>query len=98
MTTSQEKHPENAAQDESWAHVMGLAASIAMELEIPAFTVTDLMKLAPGSVLNTRWPTNRDLPLRVNGKLLAWAEFETTGENVGVRVTEFAWEQAIASQ
>lgn len=83
---------------DAWATVMNLAASVAMELEVPTFTVSELMKLEAGSVLSTKWPTNRDLPLRVNGRLLAWVEFETTGENVGVRVTEFAWEQSQVSE
>lgn len=80
-------------QERSWSAVMDLVASVAMELEVPEFTVADLMKIGHGSILTTKWPTNRDLPLRINGQLLAWAEFETTGENVGVRLTEFAWEQ-----
>jgi len=83
---------------DAWGTVMNLEASVAMELEVPAFTVSELMKLGAGSVLTSKWPTNRDLPLRVNGRLLAWAEFETTGENVGARITEFAWEQSQASE
>jgi flagellar motor switch/type III secretory pathway protein FliN len=83
----------NALQEhDPWKAVANLGASLAMELDVPAFTVAELMRLGPGSVLTTRWPTNRDVPLRINGRLLAWAEFETTGNNVGVRVTEFAWE------
>ena len=82
-----------ALQTDPWTAVANLSASVTMELDVPQFTVTELMKLGPGSVLSTTWPTNRDLPLRVNGRLLGWAEFEITGNNVGVRVTEFAWEQ-----
>jgi len=85
-------------ETDTWGSVMNLEASVAMELEVPMFTVAELMKLAAGSVLTTKWPTNRDLPLRINRQLLAWAEFETTGENVGVRVTEFAWEQSQVSE
>jgi flagellar motor switch/type III secretory pathway protein FliN len=82
----------------AWGTMMELKASVAMELEVPALTVSELMKLGVGSVLTSKWPTNRDLPLRVNGHLLAWAEFETTGENVGARITEFEWEQLQASE
>jgi flagellar motor switch/type III secretory pathway protein FliN len=69
-----------------------------MELSVPDFTVAELMNLANGSVLSTKWPTNRDLPLWVNKRLLGWAEFESAGENVGVRLTEFAWEQSEMSR
>ena len=85
-------------QPDPWSTVANLHASVAMELEVPEFTVAQLMRLSPGSVLTTKWPTNRDLPLRINGRLLGWAEFEITGDNVGVRVTEFAWEQPQGSQ
>jgi len=87
--------PDNA---EAWMTAMDLEASVAMELEVPMFTVAELIKLGAGSVLTTKWPTNRDLPLRINRQLLAWAEFEAMGEYVGVRVTEFAWEQSQASE
>jgi len=66
---------------------------VAAELEVPGLTVGDVLHLAPGTVLNTRWRTNRDLPLRVNGRLLGFAEFDSAGEVMGVRLTEFTWEQ-----
>ena len=78
--------------EDSWAAVAELQAELTLELEVPAFTVGKMLDLARGAVLSTDWPTNRDLPLRVNGRLLGWAEFESTCQNVGARVTEFAWE------
>lgn len=89
---------ESTHNAEAWATVVDLVASVAMALPIPNFTVAGLMKLSAGSVLSTAWPTNRDLPLQVNGQLVAWGEFETTGDNVGIRVTEFAWEQSHISE
>ena len=70
-----------------------IPCQLSLELDIPSLCVSDLMKLAPGTILNSGWGTNRDLPLRVNGKVLAWVEFEGAEERMSVRLTEFAWEQ-----
>ena len=72
---------------------MHLACSVTTELDVPGLTVGDVLHLSAGTILNTRWRTNRDLPLRVNGRLLGFAEFDSAEETMGVRITEFAWEQ-----
>ncbi len=77
-----------------WGALVEIPCGLACELEVPKVSVADVLALGPGTVLNTEWRTNRDLPIRVNGKLLGWAEFESAGENLSVRVTEFAWEHA----
>jgi flagellar motor switch/type III secretory pathway protein FliN len=52
--------------------------------------VAGFLKLKPGSVLSTGWRLSRDVPLRINGTLIAWGEFEGTGGRLAVRVTEVA--------
>ena len=76
-----------------WGSLTQLMCSVTLELEVPSLTVGDVLHLANGTVLSTRWRTNRDLPLRVNGRLLGFAEFDSTGDAMGVRLTEFTWEQ-----
>jgi flagellar motor switch/type III secretory pathway protein FliN len=76
-----------------WGSLLFLECSVSTELRVPNLTVNDILRLQPGSVLNTEWRTNRDLPLRVNGRLLGFTEFDSAGETMGVRITEFAWEQ-----
>lgn len=75
-----------------WESVADVPCRLALVLQIPDVKVSDLLTLSAGSVLNTQWNTNRDLPLRVNDKLLGWVEFEGTGQNLKIRLTEFAWE------
>jgi len=72
---------------------MQVTCLFSAQLEIPSLTISDLLHLVPGTVLNSRWRTNRDLPVWVNGRLLGFAEFESAGEAMGVRLTEFTWEQ-----
>ena len=83
----------NESPEQAWGALIDLYCSITAELDMPGLTVEDVLHLAPGSVLNTRWRTNRDLPLRINGRLLGYAEFDSAGETMGIRLTEFKWEQ-----
>ena len=73
--------------------LVNIPCKLSLELDIPSLQVSDLMRLSPGTVLNSGWRTNQDLPLKVNGRLLAWVEFEGAGERMNVRLTEFSWEQ-----
>lgn len=73
--------------------LLGLDCTVTAELWIPSLTVDDVLRLVPGAVLNTQWQTNRDLPLRVNGRLLGFAEFDSVEDTMAVRLTEFVWEQ-----
>jgi flagellar motor switch/type III secretory pathway protein FliN len=41
-------------------------------------------------VVRTNWQAVRDVPLRVNGALIGWSEFEVVGNRLAVRVTELA--------
>lgn len=78
---------------DAWGLLAHLLCAITAEVDVPSLTVQDVLHLAPGTVLNTRWRTNRDLPLRVNGRLLGFAEFDSADETMAVRLTEFVWEQ-----
>ena len=79
--------------EDTWGPLVHLTCAITTELDVPGLTVGDVLHLVPGAILNTHWRTNRDLPLRVNGRLLGYAEFDSGDETMGVRLTEFAWEQ-----
>jgi flagellar motor switch/type III secretory pathway protein FliN len=75
---------------EMWRRAEGLPCRLAVELRVPAFTVRDLFRLNPGSVIVTDWAQSTDVPVFVNKELVGWAEFEVVGEGLAVRVTEFA--------
>jgi flagellar motor switch/type III secretory pathway protein FliN len=63
-----------------------------LSLEVPAvhFTVGDLLTLAPGSIVETACHHTSDVPLRVNGLLIGWTEFEVVGDRLAVRITDQA--------
>jgi len=73
-----------------WTRVHGLRCELAVELAVPGVKVRDLMSMRSGTVINSRWQLSADVPLRVNGELIAWSEFEVVGKKLAVRITELA--------
>ena len=67
-----------------------LLRAVNAEIPVPGFTVGDLLKLAPGAVVQTATPAGKDVPIRVNGILLGLGKFEVIGDRLAVRITEFA--------
>jgi flagellar motor switch/type III secretory pathway protein FliN len=95
-TTTREKEKENESEKESkneearWRPVAGLPCQLTVELPLPNFKVADFLAMRPGSIVATRWRLAQDVPLRINGTLIAWAEFEGGGSRLAVRLTELA--------
>ncbi|MFZ1158978.1 MAG: FliM/FliN family flagellar motor C-terminal domain-containing protein [Candidatus Sulfotelmatobacter sp.] len=73
-----------------WRPLLGLPGQLTVDLPLPDFTVADLLQMAVGSVMRTGWQVARDVPLRVNGTLIGWSEFEAVGNRLAVRLTELA--------
>ena len=53
-------------------------------------TVADLVQLERGRIIATHWTVGQDVPLRINGALIAWSEFEVVQNRLAVRLTELA--------
>ena len=77
-------------EDARWRPVLGLPCELSVELPLPGFTIADLLKLRAGSVINAQWRLGRDVPLRLNGMVIGWSEFEVMGNSLAVRLTELA--------
>lgn len=75
---------------EPWGDHVQLPMRLTVELWVPKFTVSDLMQLDLGAIVDTRWQTGVDVPLRANGQLIGWVEFEVSGEQLSVRLTRLA--------
>jgi len=72
---------------ERWKQLHWLPCRLEVQLSVPHLTVGDILRLQPQSVVETRWQQNADVPIRANGQLIAWAEFEGLDETLAVRVT-----------
>lgn len=67
-----------------------LPLTLTIEIPVPDFTVEDLLNLRVGSIVKTRYESTSDVPMQVNGKLIAWAKFEVNGDRLASRITELA--------
>jgi|SRR5579864_1374320 len=78
------------ADQTGWTKVQMLPCNVSIEVPVPGFTLKTLLGLCAASVVSTQRPTTANLPLRVNGELIAWCEFEVLGNRLSVRLTELA--------
>jgi flagellar motor switch/type III secretory pathway protein FliN len=81
---------ELQSEDPRWQPLLGLACHLTVDLPLSDFKVADFVRLRVGSILVTHWRLARDVPVRVNGTLVAWAEFEGSGKRLAIRLTELA--------
>lgn len=81
------KSPDRDAAEDMYHR---LPCTLALDLPVLRFTVRDLLALSEGSVIETSYHQSSDLPLRVNGQLVGWTEFEVVGEKLAVRLTDLS--------
>ena len=65
-----------------------LPCTLALEIPVTDFTVASLLRLAPGTLVETACHQSADLPLQVNGVLMARTEFEVVGDRLAARITD----------
>jgi flagellar motor switch/type III secretory pathway protein FliN len=78
----------SVTSSESWAHALLLLCKLSVDLPLEGFTVSDVLRLQQGAVIPAQSRVGADVPLRVNGTLLAYGEFEVAGEQLAIRLTE----------
>lgn len=79
-----------AESTRDWSHLDDLGCDLTVDVPLPEFRVADWLALCPRSVIDTRWRVGTDVPLRVNGELLGWCEFEIVENRLAIRLTELA--------
>jgi len=72
----------------NWRPFGWLPCDLSLEVPVAHFTVRELLRLAPGNIVPTEWSRGAEVPLRANGQLIGWAEFEPVGDHIGARITE----------
>jgi flagellar motor switch/type III secretory pathway protein FliN len=82
--------PEKLAERDPAELLPWLPCTLALDIPVVKFTVRDLLQLTKGSVVETSYHQSSDLPLRVNGQLVGWTEFEVVGERMAVRLTDLS--------
>src|SRR5260370_42022239 len=64
-----------------------LPCTLALDLPVDKFTVADLLNLANGSIVETAYHQRSNLPLRVNGQMYAWTQFEDVAERLAAHLS-----------
>src|SRR5271169_4897585 len=82
--------PERPQERDPGEFLPWLPCTLALDLPVVNFTVGHLLNLTNGSIVETAYHQSSDLPLRVNGQLVGWTEFEVVGERLAVRLTDLS--------
>lgn len=77
-------------EEDEWCELVHLPCILTLDLPVPEIRVRELIELDTDSILDTRWLQSKDVPVRVNGRFIGWAEFEVVGDRLAVRITELA--------
>ncbi len=70
--------------------IAGLPVQLDVRVPVPDFRVSDLLRLAPGGLVASEWPSSDDVPLTCGDVQLVWTEFEVVDQTLAVRVTRLA--------
>jgi len=73
---------------EIWPEALELPCRLYVGLEIPQFTIRDLLALNSNSLVDTRRREGAHVPVLVNGVMVGWAEFDVIDGRLAVRMTE----------
>jgi flagellar motor switch protein FliN/FliY len=73
---------------EIWPEALELPCRLYVALEVPHFTIRDLLSLAVNSLVDTRRGEGAHVPVLVNSVMVGWAEFDVIDGRLAVRMTE----------
>jgi flagellar motor switch protein FliN/FliY len=68
--------------------VLELPCHLQVELAVPGFTIRDLLSLEVDSIVDTQRREGAHVPVKANGIMVAWAEFDVMEDRLAVRLTE----------
>jgi flagellar motor switch protein FliN/FliY len=71
------------------SHLSDVPVSIEVELDRKNMRVSEILSLAPGSVLRMNRSAGENIDIRVGGALVGYGEIVILEENMGVRITDF---------
>jgi flagellar motor switch/type III secretory pathway protein FliN len=78
-----EQIPANAWQEAAW-----LSCCLRAEIAVNGFTVSDLLTIEVGSIVDTGISTEANVTLNVNGAPVGCGKLDLIADRLAVRVTE----------
>lgn len=88
-TLQAEKGPPKKAAD-LWPEIVSVSCEISVDLPVTSLTVGALYRLTVNSIVETSHPDGANVPVKLNGQLIAWGEFYVVGDQLAVRISELA--------
>jgi len=79
--------PEELSEIELTAPVARLPVELEVAVPVREFRVRNLLALEAGSLIETQWAHDEDMPLASGNVQLAWSEFEVVESQLAVRLT-----------
>ncbi len=79
---------DEAPEAGQWRRLWWLPCELSLEIALARFTVRELLRLHPGSIVASAWSRSAEIPLHVNGQLIGWAEFDALDTRIAARITE----------
>jgi len=77
-----------------WAQAGGLPCRLSVQAAVQGFTLKDLLDLRPQSIIRSQLATSANPPLRVNGEVAAWCDFEVLGSRLSLQKRlDATWQQ-----
>ena len=75
-----EQHP-------AWSMISRLPVSLAVQVPVRGFRLSDLLRLQPGRTVKSVWAVTDDVPLKVGALQICWGEFEVVEQQMALRLT-----------
>ena len=81
---------EDPREIELTASIARMPVELDVAVPVREFRVRHLLALEPGSLIESQWTHDEDVPLAAGDVQLAWSEFEVVDSQLAVRVTRLA--------
>lgn len=73
-----------------WSPLSRMTVATAAGIPLSGFKIGDLLRLAPGQIVESKWSHTEDIPLKAGRVQVAWTEFEVVDQHLMVRLTRLA--------
>lgn len=67
-----------------------MPCELSVELNVSGLTVGALYRLGVDSIVETSQVDGANVPVKLNGQLIAWGEFYVLNDRLAVRISELA--------
>lgn len=80
--------PTEQISPDAWQEAAWLPCCLQAEIAVKGFTVSDLLAIEVGSIVDSRISTEADASLNVNGAHVGCGKLDLAGNRLAVRLTE----------